>query len=170
MEYEQISSNITSYPLDYRKIYEKLISLLEELKEKIYAGTINAMSKKNKNHINRLISELKESFEKLDKTLSQLENYKKEYLRFLSIKRMAFYILEDSTLFEHIVSIEKLFNSFCNIAYLKNAATDEEYEKYYKEFEKELLNFEQFFYTEVCKPSESYNEETLSSITNSLLN
>lgn len=45
----------------------------------------------------------------------------------------------------------------------------EEYAEKQEEFSLFLAKYEQKFYTEICEPSEYYDEKTLSGITNSLL-
>ena len=47
--------------------------------------------------------------------------------------------------------------------------SSEEYELKYEEFSLRLMDVEQFFYTEICEPSEHYNEKALSEILNGLL-
>ena len=169
MEYNHTSSRPNIHKINNSKIYETFVYVLKELKEKICNCKSNISTYKTKKDIEKIIYELKESFEKLDELLYTLVNYKKEYLNFLQIKRMTFYILEDYNLFKHMNSIEKLFNSYYKVISSKNKLNEREYEKINKRFNKELLNFEQFFYTKVCKESENYNEETLSSIINSLV-
>ena len=48
-------------------------------------------------------------------------------------------------------------------------SSNEEYELKYEEFSSQLVDTEQSFFTEIYEPSENYNEETLSEISNSLL-
>ena len=82
---------------------------------------------------------------------------------------MAFYILDNKSLLNHISMIRSLLNSFYNLVQFKKDSSNEEYEKKYEEFSSVLVDAEQYFYTEIYEPSENYNEETLSEISNSLL-
>lgn len=47
--------------------------------------------------------------------------------------------------------------------------TDDEYKIKYDKFTSDLMDMEQKFFTKIYNPSENYDEETLSKITNSLL-
>ena len=167
MEIYHTKSNIVINPPHNQKIYDTFVNMLKQLKEKICIGLLNSLN--SNDNIERLISEIKESFEEIDDMLYQIANLKKEYFNFLSIKRITFYILDNETLYCHISSIEKFFDSFYNLIYLKNTLCEEEYDKINSKFNKELLKFEQNFYTSLCKPSENYNEDVLSSIINSLI-
>lgn len=167
MEINHTNSNIIIHPHNNQKIYDTFVNMLKQLKEKICISHLNLLNPND--NIDRLNSEIKESFEEIDDMLYQIANLKKEYLNFLSIKRTTFYILDNKTLYCHISSIEKLFDSFYNLIYLKNTLSEKEYDKFNSKFNRELLKFEQHFYTMVCKPSENYNEDVLSSIINSLI-
>ena len=65
--------------------------------------------------------------------------------------------------------IRCLLNSFYNLVQFRKGSSNEEYEQKYEEFSSQLVDIEQSFYTEIYEPSENYNEETLSEISNSLL-
>ena len=65
--------------------------------------------------------------------------------------------------------IRNLLNSFYDLVQFKKDSSNEEYEQKYEEFSFGLVDTEQYFYTEIYEPSENYNEETLSEISNSLL-
>nr|MCR5027225.1 hypothetical protein [Methanobrevibacter sp.] len=60
-------------------------------------------------------------------------------------------------------------NSFYNLVISKLELSEDDYEKKYDDFASELIVFEQKFYTSICKPSENYDEEILSEISNSIL-
>ena len=111
---------------------------------------------------------MKDSFNNVENTLSHLDFIEEEYYDFLSIKDMVFYIL-DYGLIEHISLFECLLGSFFEVISLKlNSSKD--YQIKYDEFSSELIDVEQFFYTEIYEPSENFNEETLAQISNLILN
>ena len=165
MEYNQIQSN---YTFDSQKTYENFINLLKELKEKILKS-LDKITSKNEEILNQLIFELKESFESVAKTLKEIKFYEEEFYDFFSIERMAFYILDNKELFENLSSINTLISSFYKLIQIKAKLNDEEYLEEYKQFNLELVAFEQFFYTKICKPSENYDEDTLSKITSAFI-
>ena len=80
---------------------------------------------------------------------------------------MVFYILDNNL--NQISMIRSLFKSFYNLVQFKKDASDEEYKQKYEEFSSELINVEQSFYTKIYEPTENYNEEVLSEISNSLI-
>lgn len=95
--------------------------------------------------------------------------FKDEYYDFFSIKDIIFYILDNKTLLNNISLFKDLINSFYNLVLSKKDFSNEEYDLKYSEFSSQLVDVEQSFYTEIYEPSENYNEETLSEISNSLL-
>ena len=95
--------------------------------------------------------------------------FEDEFYDFSSIKDITFYILDNKSLLHHISMIRGLLNSFYDLVQFKKDSSNEAYEQKYHEFSSELVDIEQSFYAEIYEPSENYNEETLSEISNSLL-
>lgn len=148
-------------------IYDSFINALNELKEKIYSNVENIIN--GKPSLDELIENLKDSFDASEDILSHLDFFKDEYYDFSSIKDMIFYILDNKTLLNNISMFKDLINSFYNLVLSKKDFSNEEYDLKYSEFSSQLVDVEQSFYTEIYEPSENYNEETLSEISNSLL-
>ena len=148
-------------------IYDSFINALKELKEKIYSNVENIIN--DKPSLNELIENLKDSFNASEDILSHLDFFKDEYYDFSSIKDMVFYILDNKTLLNNISMFKDLINSFYNLVLSKKDSSNDEYGLKYEEFSSQLVDVEQSFYTEIYEPSENYNEETLSEISNSLL-
>lgn len=165
MKYGSPPSN---YILDNQQSYSNFINLFKELNEKILKS-IEKITSKNENLLNKLIIELKESFESLSKILREIKLYEDEYYDFFSIKRMAFYILDNKELLNQLPSIKKLMNLFCNLIQMKTKLDEENYLKEHKEFNMKLVSYEQYFYTKICEQSENYDEDTLSKITNTFI-
>ena len=165
MEYKQTAlySHFNS-----QKTYENFLNILNELKEKILKS-LDGIITKDEEKLNNLIIDLKESFETVTENLREIKFYEEEYYDFFSIKRMAFYILDNKELFEQLPSIRTLINSFYKLIQKKTASNNENYLEEHKHFNSELVAYEQFFYTKICKPSENYDEKTLSKITNALI-
>jgi len=152
-----------------RNIYDSFINAIKELKEKIYSNVENIIVQKDEPSLDELIGNIKDSFNNTENILSNLSFFKDEYYDFSSIKDMVFYILDNKSLLHHISMIRSLLNSFYNLVQFKKDSSNEEYELKYEEFSSKLVDTEQFFYTEIYKPSENYNEQVLSEISNSLL-
>ena len=148
-------------------IYDSFINALKELKEKIYSNVENIIN--DKPYLDELIENLKDSFNASEDILSHLDFFKDEYYNFSSIKDMVFYILDNKTLLNNISMFKDLINSFYNLVQSKKDSSNDEYDLKYEEFSSQLVDVEQSFYTEIYEPSENYNEETLSEISNSLL-
>ena len=149
-------------------IYDSFINTLKKLKEFIYSN-VNRVVNQNEQDSEQIVLEIKDSFESIENILDKLPFYDDEYYYFSSIKDMAFYILEDKSLHSHLTIISPLINLFYDLIQIKKSDL-KEYPDKQKEFTLLLSKHEQKFYTEICKPSEHYNEETLGKITNSLLN
>ena len=156
-------------------VYNSLINTIKCLKYKIHNYIQQFIQNTNESLLNKqsldyLISEIKELFVNLEDILSKMEIYEEEYYDFSLIKDMVFYILEDESSFGQINQINSLLATFYDSILLKSNISNEEYNKKYEKFSMELIDYAQFFYTEIAKPSKYYNEEILSKITNSLLN
>ncbi|WP_295620628.1 hypothetical protein [uncultured Methanobrevibacter sp.] len=154
--------------LENQQTYSNFINLFNELNEKILKS-IEKITSKNENLLNKLIIELKESFESLSNILREMKLYKDEYYDFFSIKRMAFYILDNKELLNQLPSIKTLMNLFYNLIQMKTKLDEENYLNEHKEFNMKLVSYEQYFYTKICKQSENYDEDTLSKITNTFI-
>lgn len=152
-----------------RNIYDSFINAIKELKEKIYSYVENIIVQKDGSSLDELIGNIKDSFNNTENILSNLDFFKEEYYDFSSIKDLAFYILDNKSLLHHISMIRTLLNSFYDLVQFKKDSSNEEYELKYEEFSSQLVETEQSFFTEIYEPSENYNEETLSEISNSLL-
>ena len=152
-----------------KNIYDSFINAIKELKEKIYSNVENIIVQKDEPSLDELIGNIKYSFNNTENILSNFDVFKEEYYDFSSIKDMAFYILDNKSLLRHISIIRNLLNSFYDLVQFKKDSSNEEYEQKYEEFSSGLVDTEQYFYTEIYEPSENYNEETLSEISNSLL-
>lgn len=160
-----INNEYVSYA---RPIYDAFINAIKELKESIYSNVDNIL-RNNRPSSGFLIENIKYSFVNTESILSSLDFFEDEYYDFSSIKDMAFYILDDESLLCHISMIKSLLNSFYTLVQFKKDYSNEEYENKYEEFSSQLVDAEQLFYTRIYEPSENYNEETLSEISNSLL-
>lgn len=152
-----------------RNIYDSFINAIKELKERIYSNVENIIVQKDKPSLEELIGNIKDSFNNTENILSNLDFFKNEYYDFSSIKDIAFYILDNKSLLHHISMIRDLLNSFYNLVQFKKYSSNEEYKQKYEKFSSKLVDTEQYFYTEIYEPSENYNEEALSEISNSLL-
>ena len=157
------------YASKSRNIYDSFINAIKELKERIYSNVEDIIVQKDEPSLDELIGNIKDSFDNTENILSNLDFFKDEYYDFSSIKDMVFYILDNKSLLHHISMIRSLLNSFYNLVQFKKDSSNEEYELKYEEFSSKLVDTEQFFYTEIYKPSENYNEQVLSEISNSLL-
>ncbi|WP_407381549.1 hypothetical protein, partial [Methanobrevibacter sp.] len=109
------------------------------------------------------------SFNNTENILYNLDFFEEEYYDFSSIKDIAFYILDNKSLLHHISIVRNLLNSFYDLVQFKKDFSNEDYNHKYKEFSSELIDVEQLFYTKIYQPSQNYNEEALSEISNSLL-
>ena len=156
------------YAYNPRNVYDSFINAFRELAEKIYSSVENILIQNNEPSLDELIENLKVSFNDAENILSNLDFFEDEYY-FSSIKDMAFYILNDKSLLHNISIVKGLLDSFYNLVQFKKDASNEEYELKYDEFSSELIDAEQFFYTEIYEPSKKYDEEALSDISNSLL-
>ena len=152
-----------------RSIYDSFINALKELKEMIFSNVENILVQKDEPSLDVLIGNIKDSFNNTENILSNLDVFNDEYYDFTSIKDMAFYILDNKSLLHHISMIRSLLNTFYDLVQFKKDSSNKEYEQKYEEFSSELVDTEQLFYTEIYEPSENYDEETLSEISNSLL-
>lgn len=150
-------------------IYDSFINAIKELKEKIYSNVENIIVQNNPPDLDRLIQNIKDSFDNTENILSNLDFFEDEFYDFSSIKDITFYILDNKSLLHHISMIRGLLNSFYDLVQFKKDSSNEAYEQKYHEFSSELVDIEQSFYAEIYEPSENYNEETLSEISNSLL-
>ncbi|WP_407421018.1 hypothetical protein [Methanobrevibacter sp.] len=164
--YMLINNGYGSYS---RTIYDSFINAIKELKEKIYSNVENIIVQNNPPALDELIQNIKDSFDNTENILSNLDFFEDEFYDFSSIKDMAFYILDNKSLLHHISMIRGLLNSFYDLVQFKKGSSNEAYEQKYYEFSSELVDIEQSFYAEIYEPSENYNEETLSEISNSLL-
>ena len=167
-----ILKNSITIPKDnnYRgtKVYDSIVKALEKLKEIINSSVEKIVHKEEQSTV-ELILNIKKSFESIENILIKEPIYEEEYFSFASIKDMAFYILDDTSLHAHVHMITDLIRSFFNAIQFKKG-TVEEYKREYGAFSSLLSDYEEKFYTEIYQPSEHYDEETLGKITNSLLN
>ena len=114
--------------------------------------------------LDRSVENLKASINEVEYILSGLDYFEDEYYDFSTIKDMIFYILDNKSLLHYISFFEGLLNSFQSLFHFKKESSDEEYSKRYKEFSCELIDIEEFFFTEIYQPSEKYDEKALSEI------
>ena len=165
------NKNVPSGGYDYNiaNVYDSFINAFRELKERIYSNIENILIQKTEPSLDEVILNLKNSFNDCEDILSGIDFLKEEYYEFSSIKDMAFYILDDKSLLPNITIIKDLLNSFYNLIQLKKEFCDEEYELKYDEFSDQLIDAEQFFFTEIYTPSENYDEDLLSELSNLLL-
>lgn len=105
--------------------------------------------------LERSIENLKVSINEVDYILSNIDYFEDEYYDFSSIKDMIFYILDNKSLLHYISLVKDLLNSFQSLFQFKKISSNEEYNKKYKEFSCELIDIEQFFFTEIYEPSEN---------------
>lgn len=100
--------------------------------------------------------------------LSQFKDFEEEYYDYCDIQEMANYILKNNKLInkDNLSFINEIFNSFCDILKCKYS---EGYLEKYNNFSSKLIDWQQYFFTEIYTPSECYDEEALSKITNLLL-
>ncbi len=167
---ENVYSNLNKgYVSNPRNIYDSFINALNELKEKIILNVENILVQKDETSLDELIENLKDSFNNTENILYNLDFFEEEYYDFSSIKDIAFYILDNKSLLHHISIVRNLLNSFYDLVQFKKDFSNEDYNHKYKEFSSELIDVEQLFYTKIYQPSQNYNEEALSEISNSLL-
>ncbi len=150
------------------KVYDSIVYALEKLKEFINSN-VEKIVHKDDQSIDELILDIKKSFESIEDILLNEPIYENEFFSFSSIKDMAFYILDDYSLLNHISMIKELVHDFFKVIHFKKEDLDK-YEKQFDDFNSSLSSYEEKFYTEIYTPSEHYDEETLAKITNSLLN
>lgn len=151
------------------KFYDSFVNALKKLKETISSNVKKIVVHEEEQSSTNHVLNIKESFESIEDILGKSPLYEDEYFTFSSIKDMAFYLLDDEALYVHLDMILVLISGFIDLVQIKKANFNEYVEKQ-KEFDLLLSKYEQKFYTEICEPSEYYDEETLSNITNSLLN
>ena len=164
--YGTISNGYTNNPSN---VYDSFINAFRELAKKIYSNVESILIQNNEPSLDELIENLKDSFNDAENILSNLDFFEDEYYDFSSIKDMAFYILDNKSLLHNISIVKGLLNSFYNLVQSKKNASCDEYKLKYDAFSSDLIDVEQLFYTEIYEPSEKYNEEALSEISNSLL-
>lgn len=150
------------------KFYDSFVNALKKLKEAISSNVKKIVVHEAEQSSTKLVFEIKESFESIEDILGKSPFYEEEYYTFSSIKDMAFYLLDDESLYIHLDIILDLISGFIDLVQIKKVDLEEYIDKQ-EEFSLVLSNHEQKFYTEICEPSEYYDEETLSKITNSLL-
>ena len=156
-----------SYISMSKKVIDSFIDAFIEVKGIIYSNVEKIVHREPS--LDELILNLKESFNTTEYLLSKLDFLEDEYYDYSSIKDMLFYILDDKSLLNHISLFKELLNSFYDLILSKIELSDEGYENKYDEFSSKLINLEQKFYNSICKPSENYDEKTLSEIFNSIL-
>lgn len=171
--FNMVNVNQNNYSMSLRLEYSSfpvsnsIKKAVEKLK-KVFSDAVNKIIS-NESSIDELIIEIKDSCDLMENILEKfVEIYEDEYFYFTSIKSMLFYILDNNELF-YLPYIKYLFLSFNDLIQSKFISSSDEYKIKQNKFDFELDKFEQKFYTEICKHSEHYNEEVLSSITNSLL-
>ena len=109
---------------------------------------------KNKSDLNELI----DLFTSIEVVLGQIDEYEKEFHYYSRMKIMSVYILENNL--DNLKFVKEMLNSFYNLITFKN----------YDKFTSKLIEWEQYFYTEIYTPSNGYDEENLAKIINGLLN
>ena len=184
MEYvtnNMIHRNDIPIPSNYisqgHNFYNSFVNALKELKE-IISSNVKKMVQNEEQRSSQLVLDIKESFVSIEDILSKSPLFEDEYYTFSSIKDMSFYILDDKSFYDYLGMILDLITNFfdlitnININYNKTFMDKTIFEEYVvkqEEFSLFLSKYEQKFYTEICEPSEYYDEKTLSEITNSLL-
>lgn len=149
--------------------YNSFVNALKELKE-IISSKVKKIVQNERQSSSQLVLEIKESFVSIEDILSKSPLLEDEFYTFSSIKDMSFYILDDKSLYDYLGMILDLITNFFDIIQIKMDKNFlEEYAGKQEEFSLFLAKYEQKFYTEICEPSEYYDEKTLSGITNSLL-
>ena len=176
MEYvtnNMIHRNDIPIPSNYisqgHNFYNSFVNALKELKE-IISSNVEKMVQNEEQRSSQLVLDIKESFVSIEDILSKSPLFEDEYYTFSSIKDMSFYILDDKSFYDYLGMILDLITNFFDLIQIKMDKTIfEEYVVKQEEFSLFLSKYEQKFYTEICEPSEYYDEKTLSEITNSLL-
>ena len=159
---------------------------LDNLVQKIYKWVSNLFGSTQEQHITENISstadasiqvelqEIKDYFEEISEMLREVmlikPEYEDEYFFYDSVKDMALYILDDvNLLHQHKDFITDIVLLFRERIRFKEELSSKDYARKVEEFDLKLMDYEQFFYTKICTPSENYDEEVLSKITNALL-
>lgn len=160
---------LSNYISQGSNFYNSFVNALKELKE-IISSKVRKMVRNKEQTSSQLVLDIKESFVLSEDILAKSPFFEDEYYAFSSIKDMSFYILDDKTLYNHLEMILDLITNFYDIIQIKmDKNVFEEYVEKQEEFSLFLSKYEQKFYTEICGPSEYYDEKTLCEITNSLL-
>ena len=156
------------YAYNQGNIYDSSINAFKKLAEKIYLNVENILIQNSDSSLNELIQNLKDLFNDAENILFSLDFFEDESYDFSSIKDIAFYMLDNKSLLHNISIIKALLDSFCNLVQFKKDSFSDEYKLKYDEFSFDLIDVEQIFFTEIYEPSEKYNQEALSEISNSL--
>ncbi len=156
------------YCIETKQIKKYFLKSLQELKRRIIENFNKLSYYKNKSNSDELINNLKNLFSSIEVVLGQIEEYENEFHNYCRIEIMSIYILEHDYLSnDNLKFIKEMLNSFYDIINLKSNFKD--YNHAYDKFTSELIKWEQYFYTEIYIPSDNYDEENLSKITNGLL-
>lgn len=151
-------------------IKENIIKFKEYIQKKVnvFADQDNVQVE-NKPSMRDIFNELINHFNNFGILLNRLENFEEEYSDYLDIQDMSIYILRNDKLInmENLRFIENMLSSFINILECKN---NEGYAEKYDDFSSRLIDYQQHFFTNIYTRSECYDEESLSKITNLLLN
>lgn len=111
---------------------------------------------------------IEESLTEITNILAQIDILEKEFLNFLSIKRMIDYLLNDIKLFiVYLFFIEDLLMNFFNLIHHKLQKADNDYQKEYDLFVCYVNDKKEFFYTKIYKYSGEF-EKTVIEINNLL--
>lgn len=150
------------------KIYEPFIDALQRLNEIISSNVGKIIADVEEENL-CLVQDTKESFESFKKILRKDSFYEDEYYAFYSIKVMAFYLLDDKSLHHYLDMVLDLIAKLIELIQSKKGDLNE-YSIKKEEFSLFFCEYEEKFYTSICKPSKHYDEETLSKIMTGLLN
>lgn len=109
-----------------------------------------------------------ESLSEITNILAPIDILEKEFLNFLSIKRMIDYLLNDIKLFiVYLFFIDDLLMNFFNLIHQKLQKADKDYQKEYDLFVSYLNDKKEFFYTQIYEYSGEF-EKTVIEINNLL--
>ncbi|WP_415953834.1 hypothetical protein [Methanobrevibacter woesei] len=150
-------------------IKENIIKFKEYIQKKVNVFTDQYIVQvENKPSTRDIFNELINHFNNFGILLNRLENFEEECSDYWDIQNMSIYILRNDKLInvDNLLFIENMLSSFIDILECKN---NEDYAEKYDNFSFMLIDYQQHFFTNIYTRSECYDEDSLSKITNLLL-
>ena len=161
IQYNYIQGNVG---FDIQLFISEVKEVLSGIRQKILS-TLQDMSKDN---TSTLADNLKHYLDMFEDILDKVFIYKAEAIDYFSIKNMYMHMI-DYELYDSTGFLDELFEEYCTLIFSKEKVDDKGYYAKHETFKDHLIQTEEYFYLNIYKASEYFDEELYACVTNNIL-